>query len=54
MIIPDGMLDPYLTDPDDKPFSYYAHPTDPIGAMILLAILGALLGGLGYLIRSRA
>lgn len=28
--------------------------TDPIGAMILLAVLGALLGGLGYLIRSRA
>ena len=33
MIIPDGMLNPYEMDPDDKPFSYYAHPTDPIGAM---------------------
>jgi hypothetical protein len=33
MIIPDGMLNPDETDPDDKPFSYYAHPTDPIGAM---------------------
>lgn len=27
--------------------------TDPIGALILVAALGALLGGLGYLIRSR-
>ena len=27
--------------------------TDPIGALILLACLGAILGGLGYLIRSR-
>ncbi|MDG6985319.1 MAG: hypothetical protein JRM73_01050 [Nitrososphaerota archaeon] len=27
--------------------------TDPIGGMVLLAVLGALLGGLGYLIRSR-
>ena len=33
MIVPDGMLNPYLTDPDDRPFSYYAHPTDPLGAM---------------------
>ena len=33
MIIPDGMLNPTETDPDDRPFSYYAHPTDPIGAM---------------------
>ena len=30
------------------------HLTDPIGALILVAALGALLGGLGYLIRSRA
>jgi hypothetical protein len=29
------------------------HLTDPIGALILLAAIGALLGGLGYLIRSR-
>ena len=27
--------------------------TDPIGALILLAVLGALLGGLGYILRSR-
>jgi hypothetical protein len=27
------MLNPYEADPDDQPFSYYAHPTDPIGAM---------------------
>ena len=29
------------------------HLTDPIGGLILLAAVGALLGGLGYLIRSR-
>jgi hypothetical protein len=28
--------------------------TDPIGALVLLAVLGALLGGLGYVLRSRA
>ncbi|MDG7011178.1 MAG: hypothetical protein JRN57_03565 [Nitrososphaerota archaeon] len=28
--------------------------TDPIGGLILLAAIGAILGGLGYLIRSRA
>jgi hypothetical protein len=28
--------------------------TDPIGALILVAALGAILGGLGYIIRSRA
>ena len=28
--------------------------TDPIGALILLAVLGALVGGLGYILRSRA
>ncbi|HKT21552.1 MAG TPA: hypothetical protein VJR06_02870 [Nitrososphaerales archaeon] len=27
--------------------------TDPIGGLILLAVLGALLGGLGYIMRSR-
>lgn len=27
--------------------------TDPIGGLILLAVLGALLGGLGYVMRSR-
>jgi hypothetical protein len=27
--------------------------TDPIGGLILLAVLGALLGGLGYILRSR-
>lgn len=27
--------------------------TDPIGALVLLAVLGALLGGLGYVLRSR-
>jgi hypothetical protein len=29
------------------------HLTDPIGALVLLAALGALLGGVGYVIRSR-
>ncbi len=28
--------------------------TDPIGGLVLLAVLGALLGGLGYVLRSRA
>jgi hypothetical protein len=27
--------------------------TDPIGALVLLAVLGALFGGLGYILRSR-
>ncbi len=33
MIIPDGMYCPEEIDPDNKPFSYYAHPTDLIGVM---------------------
>ena len=27
-----GMLDPDLTDAPDKPFSYFAHPNDVLGA----------------------
>ena len=27
-----GMLDPVLTDAPDKPFSYFAHPNDVLGA----------------------
>lgn len=33
---------------------YLGQTVDPIGAFILLACLGAIMGGLGYIIRSRA
>lgn len=32
---------------------YLGQLTDPIGFLVLLAALGAVLGGLGYLLRSR-
>ena len=33
--------------------NYLSHYVDPIGTLILLACLGALLGGLGYIVSSR-
>lgn len=32
---------------------YLSHFEDPIGALVILAVIGALLGGLGFLVRSR-
>jgi hypothetical protein len=32
---------------------YLSHFIDPIGALVLVAVLGAILGGLGYIIRTR-
>ena len=34
--------------------TYLSHFEDPIGALVLLAALGAVLGGLGFIIRSRS
>lgn len=33
---------------------YLSHYTDPIGALVMLAALGAILGGLGYVLRARS
>lgn len=33
--------------------TYLSHFENPIGGLVLLATLGAILGGLGYIIRSR-
>jgi len=33
--------------------AYLSHVEDPIGALVLLAALGAIMGGLGFVIRAR-